>query len=277
MAGTLLAVDIGNTVVRIGLARGGDLLARWELAANPTATEDEALLALDGFLRAAREGLAAVAEGASAEEAALAAGERPDDAVLASVVPALTSSWAGAARRLTGRRPLVVGPGVKTGLRMAYKDPGEVGADRIADLVAAREAYGAPLIAIDLGTATNIEVIDEEGAFAGGLIVPGLAMGAHALAAQAARLPEVEVRRPDELVGRSTADAMRSGIVWGEVARLDGLAAMIEESMGRTLPIVISGDGAELIASLLSHEATADATLTLRGLVLLHALNRKPR
>ena len=277
MAGTLLAVDIGNAVVQVGLARDGRLLARWELASTPAATEDEALLALDGFRRAAREGLAAPLGDALPDEVARAAAERPADAALASVVPALTGSWAGAARRLTGQRPLVVGPGVKTGLRMGYKDPGEVGADRIADLVAARETYGAPLIVVDLGVATTVEVIDEEGAFAGGLIMPGLGLGARALAAEAARLPEVEVRAPEALVGRSTAEAMRAGIVWGEAARLDGLAALIAESLGCEPALVLSGEDAGLITGLLRHEAAVDETLALRGLVRLHALNRKPR
>lgn len=276
MAGTLLAADVGNAAVRLGLAQEGRLLARWELASDPAATEDEALAALAGFLRAAREGLARPVEG-DAGEVARAAAETPGDAALASVVPALTPAWSGALQRLTGRRPLVVGPGVKTGLPMGYKDPGEVGADRIADLVAARAAYGAPVLVIDLGTATNIEVVDAEGAFAGGLIAPGITLGARALAAQAARLPEVELRRPAELIGRSTAEAMRSGVLWGEVARLDGLASMIEEELGYDLPVVLSGEGAELMAELISHKATADPTLTLRGLVILHGLNRKPR
>lgn len=276
MAGTLLAADVGNAAVRLGLAREGRLVACWELAADPAVTEDEALGALAGFLRAAREGLARPVDDHD-EEAVRAAAETPEDAVLSSVVPALTRAWASALTRLTGRRPLVVGPGVKTGLRVGYKDPGEVGADRIADLVAAREAYGAPVMVIDLGTATNVEVIDDEGAFAGGLIVPGMALGARALAAEAARLPEVEVRRPAELIGRSTAEAMRSGIVWGEVARLDGLASMVEDELGYEVPLVLSGEGAELLAELLSHRAVADPTLTLRGLVILHGRNRRAR
>lgn len=276
MAGTLLAADVGNAAVRLGLAREGQLVACWELAADPAVTEDEALGALAGFLRAAREGLARPVDGHD-EEAVRAAAEAPEDAVLSSVVPALTHAWASALARLTGRRPLVVGPGVKTGLRVGYKDPGEVGADRIADLVAAREAHGAPVMVIDLGTATNVEVIDDEGAFAGGLIVPGMALGARALAAEAARLPEVEVRRPAELIGRSTAEAMRSGIVWGEVARLDGLASMVEDELGYEVPLVLSGEGAELLAELLSHRAVADPTLTLRGLVILHGRNRRAR
>lgn len=281
MAHTLLVADIGNAVVRMGLARDGALTACWEVAANPAATEDEALLALEGFLRAAEAGLAqapaAPAGAGGAEEPAEAGGGRPDDAALASVVPALTPVWAGAARRLCGRRPLVVGPGVKTGLRMAYKDPGEVGADRIADVVAARADYGFPLIVVDLGTATTVEVIDGEGAFAGGLILPGVGLGARGLAARAARLPEVELRAPDALIGRSTEEAMRAGIVWGEVARLDGLADLIEGELGEGAPLVVSGEGAALIAGLLRHEATADASLGLRGLVRLHALNRRPR
>lgn len=276
MAGTLLAADVGNAAVRLGLAREGRLVACWELAADPAVTEDEALGALAGFLRAAREGLARPVDDHD-EEAVRAAAETPEDAVLSSVVPALTRAWASALARLTGRRPLVVGPGVKTGLRVGYKDPGEVGADRIADLVAAREAHGAPVMVIDLGTATNVEVIDDEGAFAGGLIVPGMALGARALAAEAARLPEVEVRRPAELIGRSTAEAMRSGIVWGEVARLDGLASMVEDELGYEVPLVLSGEGAELLAELLSHRAVADPTLTLRGLVILHGRNRRAR
>ncbi|MCI8469642.1 MAG: type III pantothenate kinase [Eggerthellaceae bacterium] len=286
MAETLLVVDVGNTVTQMGLAREGRLTARWEVATRTAATPDECCLAVEGFLDAAARGLAEAPaplppDAAGAGDGAPGDGGepagRPGDAALACVVPALTSAWEAALRRVTGRRPLVVGPGVKTGLRMGYKDPAEVGADRIADLVATREDHGAPALVVDLGTATTFEVIDADGSFAGGLIVPGAAMGARALADAAARLPQVELRAPGAVIGRSTEEAMRSGIVWGEAARIDGLADLIEAELGYALPLILSGEGAGLLAGLLRHEAAADPALTLRGLVRLHALNRRPR
>ena len=199
----------------------------------------------------------------------------PGEAILACVVPTLTDVWRRALTAGCGARPLVVGPGLKTGLKMRYDDPSEVGAGRVADVRAAREDYGAPVVVVDLGTTTNFEVVDAEGAFVGGIITPGVALGARSLSAAAARLPMIELRAPAAVIGRNTRAAMQSGVVFGEVARIDGLLEAIAGELGTQAPVVVTGDGAEAMAALLRHDARVDETLTLRGLWHLWRANRR--
>lgn len=254
----VLAVDVGNTTTRLGLFAGGELMSTWELTTRERLTVDEARMKLAQALAMMGEPL-------------------PGESILACVVPTLTDVWRSALAATCGSRPLVVGPGLKTGVRMRYDDPSEVGADRVADVVAAREAYGAPVVVVDLGTTTNFEVVDGEGAFAGGIIAPGVALGARSLSAAAARLPMIELRAPAAVIGRNTRSAMQSGVVLGEVARIDGLLDAIAEEMGCQPPVVITGDGSAAMASLLRHDAKVDDTLTLRGLWHLWRSNRRER
>ena len=160
---------------------------------------------------------------------------------------------------------------------MRIDDPSEVGDDRVADAVAARDAYGSPVVVVDLGTTTNIEVIDGDGAFAGGVIAPGVALGARSLAAAAARLPVIELRAPASVIGRNTRAAMQSGVVLGEVARVDGLLDAVMAELGQEAPVAITGDGASGLAPLLAHAVVVDNTLTLRGLYRIWAHGAVPR
>lgn len=255
----LLAVDVGNTVTRFGIFSGADLTGSLSVTTPARLTADEAHMRTSEALRAL--GVADDGSGLSG-------------VVLSCVVPALSDAWAAALRRLSPTRPLVVGPGVRSGLRMRFDDPAEVGPDRIADVVAARELLGAPVVAIGLGTSTNFEVVDASGTFVGGIVTPGLALGAASLAEAAARLPSVELRPPARVIGRSTRAAMQSGLVFGEVARIDGLLDAIARELGAEAPVVVSGEGARLVAPLLAHEAAVDDELTLRGLRLLWERNR---
>ncbi|MEG0790503.1 MAG: type III pantothenate kinase [Gordonibacter sp.] len=262
----VLAVDVGNTVTRLGLFASGELRATWDATTPAIMTSDEARLVVANFLDAMRR------------EASRSDGQEvpaPTDAILSCVVPDLTDLWAAALQAECGRRPLVVGPGLKTGIKMRYRDPAEVGSDRVADLAAARVDYEAPLIVVDLGTTTNFEVIDAEGTFQGGIIAPGLALGAKSLAQAAARLPVIELKAPASVIGTSTREAMQAGIVMGEVARIDGLIDMVAAELGCETGIVITGANATALAALLRHEACADDTLTLRGLGRLYDMNRR--
>lgn len=253
---SLLAVDVGNTHTRLGIFSAGELVGTWELTTHERLTADEVRMQL-------------------AQVAALMGESLPNEAILASVVPVLTDVWHRALGASCPGRVYVVGPGLKTGVRMSYDDPSEVGADRMADVVAARADYGAPVVVVDLGTTTNFEVVDVEGAFAGGIIAPGVALGARSLAAAAARLPMVELRAPASVIGRNTRAAMQSGVVLGEVARIDGLLDAISGELGENAPVVVTGDGAEAMVALLRHEATVDDTLTLRGLREIWRLNAR--
>lgn len=255
--GDVILLDVGNTETHFGLWRGGVVSGTRTLTTRRYLTADEAEAQACGVL------------------GALADGKTPEGAILSCVVPTLSAVWREALGRISQTRPLVVGPGLKTGLRMHFNDPSEVGPDRIADAVAAREAYGAPVVAVDLGTTTNIEVVDGEGAFLGGIIAPGLRLGARALSQGAARLPMIELRAPTSVIGRNTQAAMQSGVVLGEVARIDGLLEAVTRELGEVAPVVVTGDDAATIAALLPREVTVDETLTLRGLALLWQRNRR--
>ena len=237
----VLAIDIRNTRTRIGLALDGRLVSQWAVPTDPDETADGAVACVLGFFDALARGLAPIEEGAPGaidlpESAPLA-----DGAIIASVIPALTGVWADAARRLTDARPLTVGPGLKTGLKMNFSDPVAVGADRVAEMVGAKSTYGAPALVIDLGTSTTFELLDETGAFRGGIIAPGMKLGAQAL----------------------------------EVARIDGLIDMIWADCGYTTPVILVGQDAETIAALMAHAVTVDQTLALRGLLELYTANTR--
>jgi type III pantothenate kinase len=265
----VLAVDVGNTSTGFGLfsADAGETdepLGTWELTTPEKLTADEARMQVAQVLGVLARDVAEQRTLAPTRAATFA--EPPLDAVLSCVVPSLTEAWSAALETACRTRPVVVGPGLKTGLRMRYSDPAEIGPDRIADVVAARATYGAPVVAVDFGTTMNIEVIDGKGAFLGGIIAPGLALGAQALSRAAARLPVIELHAPKAAIGRSTREAMQSGVVFGEVARVDGLLDRVFAELGEEAPVVLTGSGAGRLAPLVSHTAVVDKTLTLRGL-----------
>lgn len=257
-ARTVLAVDVGNTTTGLGLFEDGDLAATWSLTTPERMTADEARAAALSFLHAT-ERVPEVRDG-----------------IVASVVPGLTDAWTAAVAALSGRRPLVVGPGLKTGVRMRYHDPAEIGADRIADLAAAKESYEPPFLVVDLGTTTNFEVVDEDGVFVGGIIAPGLKLSARALAEAAAQLAVVDLRTPASVIGKSTREAVQAGVVMGEVARIDGLIDMVWRELGYETLVIATGEDAQTMRALSSRIRAADDHLTLRGLGILHALNRRP-
>lgn len=271
----VLAIDIRNTQTQIGLVLDGVLVARWTVPTDSSETADGAIGIVLQFFEALERGLVRLEPAAPTRIDLPAEAPLSDGVIISSVIPMLTDVWASAAQRLSKSRPLTVGPGLKTGLKMSLTDPAEAGADRVAEMVAAKTAYGAPCLVVDLGTSTTFQLLDDKGAFRGGIIAPGMELGARALARGAAQLAAVELRAPKSLLGRNTAEAMQAGIVMGEVARIDGLIDMIWNDCGYEAPVVLVGQHAESIAALLAHEATVDQTLALRGLMELYALNKK--
>lgn len=253
----LLTVDIGNTQTAMGLFEDEQLVAHWVFTTRAQDTADEVQLLLTGQLELNDMRV-----------------DDCDDVVMASVVPALTECWATVARRITQREPIIVGPGIKTGLAMRYDNPAEIGADRVADAIAAIQLEGAPVVVVDLGTTTNIEVIDEKGRFMGGIIAPGMGTGAEAMFTHAARLPQVDIVEPDHAIGTNTVDAMRSGIVFGEVARIDGLVRAIFDELGYETPVIATGGFSGVIAELSQTITRREPRLTLHGLRLVHEKNR---
>jgi type III pantothenate kinase len=269
----ILAVDVGNTVTRYGAFDGSsdgmEPSATWDIATRDTLTADEARLLLRGLLNGPGGTVAPRGDGRRAPE--------PHDGIVSCVVPSLTAVYASALEAEFGRRPLVVGPGIKTGMRMHYSDPAEIGPDRIADMVAAKAAYRVPLAIVDMGTAMNIMVLDAEGVFVGGIIGPGLALSTRALSRASARLPVIEVGPPVSVIGKSTREAMQAGLVLGEAARIDGLLDMVFGELGQEGEVVVTGADADAVAGLLAHTVTVDGTLTLRGLARLYHINRRKK
>jgi type III pantothenate kinase len=266
----LLVVDVGNTHTVAGLyeldsAPASDPAARWRWQTRRGATADE-LAAL-------------VAQLLELDSRALADVQR---LAISSVVPDLTAAWRVVGSRRTGdQRTLVVGPGLRTGMRIATNEPHEVGADRIVNAVAAWERYAGPCIVVDLGTATTFDVIANDATYVGGAIAPGIAVSVGALVERAARLATVELSMPERAIGRDTASSMRSGTMLGAVAQLEGLLRRLRAELVADhgvdpsvhVPAIATGGFSDLLQQHVDGLDAVDADLTLRGLQLL-ALHR---
>lgn len=259
----LLTIDVGNTHTVVGVYRESDKVkphAMWRIATSKHDTADDVRAKLLPLMAAA--GVEARSIGAAA---------------MASVVPALTRAWEGAVRELAGVEACVCTAEAASAAGLfasTYPNPHEIGADRVADAVAARELYGAPVVVVDFGTATNIEVVDEHGSFMGGIIAPGVETSAGALFSHATRLAAIDLTAPPAAVGRSTEEAVQAGIVLGEADRVDGLVRRIFAEIGCACPVVATGGLAGLVAAH-SREITAVLPeLTLEGLRLLASAQR---
>ena len=254
--GILLAIDVGNTNLFIGAYRGTDLVRTWRAATAVERTEDELAVMIDGLL--AREELGI---------------DDIDALVVGSVVPPLTLALTRFAERHVGGRCLNIGPGVKTGVRLRVDNPSEVGADRIANTLAAHRRYGGPAIVVDFGTSTNFDVVSAEGDFLGGSFAPGIEVASESLFGRASRLFRVPLTAPREAIGKNTADCLRSGIVFGYVGLVEGLIARILGELGGRARVIATGGLAPTIAPLTRAIEAVDDDLTLEGLRMLWELN----
>jgi type III pantothenate kinase len=253
----LLAIDIGNTNITLGIFQGDQLRATWRLAPDVNRLADEYGVLMVNLLE--HEGLG---------KADL------DAAVMCSVVPDLEPVFEQVCRRYFDVEPLVVGTGVRTGLRILYDSPRDVGADRVADAVAAIHLYGTPLILVDLGTGAVFNAISKEGDYVGGAIAPGLGIAAEALFRRAARLYRVELARPKTAIGRNTVAAVQSGLIFGYVGLVEGMVARFKQELGGQAKVVATGGYAELLAPETSAIDVIDPNLTLTGLRLIFEMNR---
>lgn len=250
----LLAIDVGNTHTVLGLYEGEHLAHMWRVATNKAHTADELRIKLRGLLQAA---------------------DLPHDAVggaaLASVVPALTLRWQEVTRAEYGVDALACTAATAGELFPTdYTNPAEIGADRVADAVAAKALYGAPVVVVDFGTATNIEVIDRDGKFAGGIIAPGVDTSANALFSRASRLAAIDLVDPHTAIGGSTEQAIQAGIVYGEADRVDGLVRRVFAQLGYEATVVATGGLAPRVAPLSATIDRVDPELTLSGLRMLY-------
>lgn len=251
----LLAIDVGNTQTVLGVFDGGTLRHMWRLATNKTDTSDELRLKARPLLDS--EGIDVAHMGGS---------------VVASVVPALTTAWKRALSAMLGVEPVVCSADTAGDLfKTIYDNPSEIGADRVADAVAARSLYGAPVVVVDFGTATNLEVIDDAGRFVGGIIAPGLETSAAALFSHATKLPTIDLVDPGSAIGKNTVHAMQAGIVYGEADRVDGFVRRVFEELGYDAPVVATGGLAVTMAPLCKTVTDVNPELTLEGLRLVYA------
>ncbi|GAV31698.1 MAG: type III pantothenate kinase [Anaerosomatales bacterium] len=252
----ILGIDVGNTQTVLGLFDGDELDGHWRIATDASMTADELRVKVGGLLEL---------EGVSFADV--------ERVVLSSVVPALTDQYEVMAERATGTPPMVVGPGIKTGIPIRYDDPREVGADRIVNAVAAVEAYGVPVIVVDFGTATTFDVVDASGAYVGGAIAPGVETSADALFSRAARLAKVDLEAPSRVIGRNTTESVQAGLLLGEAAMVDGLVRRIQSELGASCRVVATGGLAARMAPLCETIDMVDPDLTLRGLLVLYRRN----
>lgn len=253
----ILAVDIGNTQTVLGLIEDGVLAGHWRVSTDASLTADEIRVKIAGLLALDSQGWPDV-----------------ERVVISSVVPALTAAYAELSECATGVAPLIVGPGVKTGLPIAYDNPHEIGADRIVNAVAAVEAHGAPVIIVDFGTATTFDVVDASGAYVGGAIAPGVETSAEALFRRAARLSAVDLEPPQRVIGRTTRESVQSGLLFGEAAMVDGIVRRTWSELGAECRVVATGGLAGLMAPLCETIGHVDQDLTLTGLLLIWERNR---
>lgn len=253
----LLGVDIGNTETTVGVFDGPELAHTWRLATRQERTGDELALVLNSFL-----GLRHLSFKKSVTGVAVS-----------SVVPRANQSMRELGHRYFDFEPLVVEPGVKTGMPILIDNPKEVGADRICNSVAAYEAHGGPVIAVDLGTGTTFDAVSVDGGYLGGAIAPGLSVAANALVAQTAQLRRVEYVAPERVIGKGTAEAIQSGIVNGYSCLIEGMLDRFRKELGGTAATVLTGGLAETMAPNLSGIDDVDPWLVLRGLRILYERN----
>jgi type III pantothenate kinase len=257
LAAMLLAIDVGNTNIVVGVFDGDDLTADFRIHTDDRFTGDELGLVLVALLE--RKDIS------PAQVTAV---------VVSSVVPTLARSIDELSHTYFHQPPMLVGPGTRTGIRIQYDDPRRVGADRIANAIAAHHLYHGPAVLVDFGTATTLDAIDTNGDYLGGAIAPGIQLSHDALVNHAAMLIRVELTAPTEAIGRNTTASMQSGIVFGYVGLVEGLVARFREEMGGSPKVIATGGLAASLASLMPSIHIVDERLTLHGLRLIHDQNR---
>ncbi|MCL1848898.1 MAG: type III pantothenate kinase [Clostridiales bacterium] len=253
----LLVFDVGNSNIVMGIFKEEVLLHSWRLSTDQNQTTDEYEIKVRALLDNAQVSFNDI-----------------EDVIISSVVPPLTPILEHMTLRCFSSAPIIVEPGIKTGLPILYDNPREVGADRIVNAVGGIALYGYPLIIIDFGTATTFCVIDEAGRWIGGAISPGVGISAEALFQRASRLPRIELVKPGQVIGRNTVAGMQSGIIYGYVGLVDGIVNRIKAETGMEYKVVATGGLAEMIAEISETIDAVDDNLTLVGLRLIHDRNK---
>ena len=252
----ILAIDIGNSNIELGCMSEGEIRIVARIATDQEKTDDQYAVEIRNVL--------------SLYEVEM---EKISGSIIASVVPPVLNSVKRAITRLTGKTPLVVGPGIKTGLNIMIENPASMGSDLIAGAVAGIREYPLPLIIFDMGTATSIGVVDEKGNYLGGCVCPGVAISADALSKHAAQLPGISLERPKRVVGRNTVECMRSGVINGHAAMMDGMIQRIQEELKEPATVLATGGIASAVLPACRSKVIYDKDLVLKGLWLLYEKN----
>jgi type III pantothenate kinase len=253
----LLVVDVGNTQTHFGTFDGDRLVEHWRLATTRAATADE----VGGMLLTLLElrGLAL---------------SDLTRSIVSSTVPQLEPEWTAMARRYLGHEMLTVGPGLRTGMAIRYDNPREIGADRLVNAVAIRDRFGGPAICVDFGTAVNFDVISERGEYVGGVLAPGVEISLEALTERGAKLPKIDLLAPPRgILGKTTVDAIRAGVVYGFAAAVDGIVRRLRDELGAEAHTIATGGLAEFIVPYCETIEEVDDLLTLTGLRLIFERN----
>lgn len=255
----ILVIDIGNTNMTLGVFEGETLKATFRIMTKTPRTSDEYGVIITQLLQN---------RGINAMEL--------EGSIVASVVPDVMHSLTGGLVKYTDTRPMIVGPGIKTGLRIVTEDPRAIGADRIVDAVAAFEKYGGPVLVLDFGTATTYDLITEKGEFTAGITAPGIRISAEALWTQAAKLPNIEIKKPRSILAQETITSMQAGLMYGQIGQTEYIVRKVREESGiGNLKVVATGGLGRLIADETEAIDVYDSSLTLDGLRIIYGKNRR--
>lgn len=253
----ILALDVGNTHIVAGCIDNGEIRCVERIRTEANATSSEYAIKLSDILDYMNVDV-----------------KDFEGCIISSVVPPVTESLKKAAEGITGKGCMIVGPGIKTGMNVLIDDPSTLGADLVVGGVAAKEFYGTPTIIIDMGTATTVTVVDRNGAFRGGAIMPGVTLSFSALASGTSLLPDIYIQPPEKCIGTNTVDCMRSGAVFGTAAMLDGMIERVKEELGYDCKTVATGGLASSVVPFCSHDIVCDNDLLLKGLWTIYEKNR---
>lgn len=254
----ILVMDVGNTNIVLGVYEGKKLLVSWRMATDKDRTSDEFGMFIVSLFNNERLDIMDV-----------------EATIIASVVPQIMYSLEHAIRKYFKKEPIVVGPGIKTGINIKYENPREVGADRIVNAVAGFELYGGPLIVVDFGTATKFEAISSKGEYLGGAICPGVRISADALFQRASKLPRIELSKPENVIGRNTVSNLQSGIVFGHIGQVEYIVNLMKKEMNEEkVKVIATGGMARLIAGGAEAIDEINGQLTLDGLRIIYERNK---
>ena len=254
----LLAIDIGNTNLVIGCFRDDKILFKARIATDHTRTSDQYGVEIKSMLEAYGVQISDI-----------------EDCIISSVVPPVFNSVRTGVIKIIGKQPMVVGPGLKTGLNIHVDVPSQVGSDRIVIAVAALAEYKAPMLLMDLGTATTIEAVEPDNIYMGGVIIPGVRVSLDALTSRAAQLLGISLDQPKQVIGKNTVDCMRSGMMYGTAAMIDGLVERMEEELGHRCTLIATGGLAQFITPLCKRKIILEKDLLLKGLNIIYKKNKK--